>query len=70
MRASTAARLPNTRFSGSAPARAGREQRVVIVEFASFEQAKRVYASEAYQAALQVLGTAAERDFRIVEGVA
>ena len=49
---------------------AGRQQRVVIVEFSSFEQAKRVYASTAYQAALQVLGTAAERDFRIVEGVA
>jgi uncharacterized protein (DUF1330 family) len=47
---------------------AGLKQRTVIVEFASFEQAQRTYASEAYQAALRVLGTAAERDFRIVEG--
>jgi uncharacterized protein (DUF1330 family) len=47
---------------------AGLKQRTVIVEFASFEQAQRVYASEAYQAALRALGTAAERDFRIVEG--
>lgn len=49
---------------------AGRQQRVVIVEFASFEQARQVYASAPYQAALQVLGTTAERDFRIVEGAA
>jgi uncharacterized protein (DUF1330 family) len=49
---------------------AGLKQRTVIVEFASFEQAQRVYASEAYQAALRALGVAAERDFRIVEGAA
>lgn len=48
---------------------AGLKQRTVVVEFASFEQAQRAYASEAYQAALRVLGSAAERDFRIVEGV-
>jgi uncharacterized protein (DUF1330 family) len=47
---------------------AGLKQRTVVVEFASFEQAQRAYASEAYQAALRVLGAAAERDFRIVEG--
>jgi uncharacterized protein (DUF1330 family) len=49
---------------------AGLKQRTVIVEFPSFEQARRAHASEAYQAALRVLGTAAERDFRIVEGAA
>jgi uncharacterized protein (DUF1330 family) len=49
---------------------AGLKQRTVIVEFASFEQARRAHASEAYQAALRALGTAAERDFRIVEGTA
>jgi uncharacterized protein (DUF1330 family) len=48
---------------------AGLQQRTVVVEFASFEQAQRMYASEAYQAALRALGTAAERDFRIVEGL-
>ncbi|AMO95303.1 hypothetical protein CFter6_2635 [Collimonas fungivorans] len=47
---------------------AGLKQRTVLVEFSSFEHAQRTYASEAYQAALRVLGTAAERDFRIVEG--
>ncbi|MGB7196070.1 MAG: DUF1330 domain-containing protein [Collimonas pratensis] len=48
---------------------AGLKQRTVVVEFPSFEKAQRTYASEAYQAALRALGTAAERDFRIVEGV-
>jgi uncharacterized protein (DUF1330 family) len=48
---------------------AGLKQRVVIVEFESFEQAKATYRSPAYQAALKVLGSGAERDFRIVEGV-
>jgi uncharacterized protein (DUF1330 family) len=48
---------------------AGLKQRTVVVEFTSFELAQRTYASEAYQTALRALGTAAERDFRIVEGV-
>lgn len=48
----------------------GQRQRTVIVEFASFARARSAYASDAYQAALRVLGTAAERDFRIVEGYA
>ncbi|HWX00729.1 DUF1330 domain-containing protein [Collimonas sp.] len=48
---------------------AGLQQRTVVVEFASFEQAQRTYASEAYRTALRALGTGAERDFRIVEGV-
>jgi uncharacterized protein (DUF1330 family) len=47
---------------------AGLHQRVVVTEFASLEKAIATYNSTAYQAALQVLGSAAERDFRIVEG--
>jgi uncharacterized protein (DUF1330 family) len=39
------------------------------MEFESFERARSTYDSAAYQAALKVLGAAAERDFRIVEGV-
>ena len=47
---------------------AGLKQRVVAIEFESFESARATYNSAAYQAALQVLGSAVERDFRIVEG--
>jgi len=47
---------------------AGLKQLTVIVEFPSLEQAQKAYASDVYQAALHALGTAAERDFRIVEG--
>jgi uncharacterized protein (DUF1330 family) len=52
------------------PREAGLKQRVVVIEFESFERARDTYSSAAYQAALKVLGSAAERDFRIVEGVA
>ena len=48
---------------------AGLQQRVVLVEFDSYELALSAYKNEAYQKALQALGAAAERDFRIVEGV-
>ena len=48
---------------------AGIKQRVVVVEFESLEKALSTYNSDAYQAAVCVLGSAAERDFRIVEGV-
>ena len=48
---------------------AGLKQRVVVMEFESFERALGTYNSAAYQAALKVLGSAAERDFRIVEGL-
>jgi uncharacterized protein (DUF1330 family) len=41
----------------------------IIVEFDSFEKAAAAYDSEAYQKALAALGSGAERDFRIVEGV-
>ncbi len=51
------------------PHEAGLKQRVVVMEFESFEKATAAYHTPAYQAALKVLGSAAERDFRIVEGV-
>jgi len=52
------------------PREAGVKQRVVVMEFESFESALATYNSAAYRAALKALGSAAERDFRIVEGVA
>jgi uncharacterized protein (DUF1330 family) len=48
---------------------AGLVQRVVIVEFDSVEKAVAAHDSEAYRAALKVLGKGADRDLRIVEGV-
>ncbi|HEU5027382.1 MAG TPA: DUF1330 domain-containing protein [Spirillospora sp.] len=48
---------------------AGIKQRVVLVEFDSFEQAVAAYESEAYQKALVALPDGFERDFRIVEGI-
>jgi uncharacterized protein (DUF1330 family) len=47
---------------------AGVQVRTILVEFDSYEMALAAYASEAYQKALQALGSGAERDFRIVEG--
>jgi uncharacterized protein (DUF1330 family) len=49
---------------------AGVTQRVVIIEFDSVDRATAAHDSEAYQAALKVLGDAADRDLRIVEGLA
>lgn len=48
---------------------AGLEQRTVVIEFDSVEHARRVHDSPAYQEAMALLGTGAERDIRIVEGV-
>jgi uncharacterized protein (DUF1330 family) len=48
------------------PHEAGLLQRTVIVEFDSYEIALAAYESEVYKKAL---GSGAERDFRIVEGV-
>jgi uncharacterized protein (DUF1330 family) len=48
---------------------AGLKQRLVIIEFESFEKAIATYKSDAYKLALKALGSAAERDFRIVEGL-
>ena len=47
----------------------GIAERVVLIEFDSFEQAVAARESEAYQEALRVLSDAVERDFRIVEGL-
>jgi uncharacterized protein (DUF1330 family) len=43
-------------------------QRVVVIEFASVEDAVKAHDSPAYQAALVALGDGADRDIRIVEG--
>jgi uncharacterized protein (DUF1330 family) len=48
---------------------AGLKQRIVIVEFASLKDAVTAHDSPEYQAALKVFDNAAERDFRIIEGV-
>ena len=48
---------------------AGRLERTVLIEFDDVDKAKAAYESDAYQKALAVLAGAAERDFRIVEGV-
>jgi len=45
-------------------------QRVVVIEFDSMEKAVAAHDSPGYQAALKMLGNAAERDIRIVEAVA
>ena len=45
-------------------------QRAVLIEFDSVEQAVAAHDSPAYQAALQALGEGAERDIRIIEGLA
>ncbi|SNR79388.1 DUF1330 domain-containing protein [Actinomadura mexicana] len=47
----------------------GITQRVVLIEFDSFEQAVAAYQSEAYQKALVALPHGFERDFRIIEGI-
>lgn len=49
---------------------AGLMQRTVVIEFASVEQAEATHDSPGYQAALKALGKGAERDMRIVPGVA
>ena len=47
---------------------AGMQQRTIVVEFDSYDIALAAHKSEAYQKALQTLGSGAERDYRIVEG--
>jgi uncharacterized protein (DUF1330 family) len=47
----------------------GLNQRVVLLEFDSVAQAVSAHDSPAYQQALRVLGSGAERDLRIVAGV-
>jgi len=48
----------------------GLKQRVVIIEFDSVEKPPPPMTAPAYQAALKVFGSAAERDLRIIEGLA
>lgn len=48
----------------------GMNQRVVIVEFDSLDKATAAHDSPGYQEALRALGDGAERDLRLVEGVA
>jgi uncharacterized protein (DUF1330 family) len=48
---------------------AGVNQRTVLVEFDSLQQAVAAHETPGYQAALRALGNAVERDLRIVEGV-
>ena len=48
---------------------AGLTQRTVVIEFESLDKAIATHDSEGYRAALKILGNAAERDLRIIEGV-
>ncbi len=45
------------------------DQRVVVIEFASVQQALACHDGAGYQESLKVLGDAVKRDMRIVEGV-
>lgn len=49
---------------------AGLAQRTVVIEFDSVEQATATYEGAAYKVALDIVTMAAERDVRIVAGVA
>ena len=48
----------------------GLAERAVVIEFPSYEAALAAYESAEYRRALAALAGGAERDFRIVEGVA
>ena len=48
----------------------GLSQRTVVVEFDSLDKAIAAHDGPGYQEALRVLGDAADRDMRVVEGVA
>ncbi len=48
---------------------AGVQDRTVIIEFPSFEDAVATHDGDAYQAAAAKLAGAVERDLRVVEGV-
>ncbi|OPC77122.1 hypothetical protein B4N89_41915 [Embleya scabrispora] len=48
---------------------AGIAERVVLIEFDTFEQAVAAYESEAYRQALTALPHGFQRDFRIIEGI-
>lgn len=55
--------LPNASPEGR------QDQQVVVIEYGSVGAAESAYASKGYQKALQVLGNAAVRDYRIISGV-
>jgi len=46
----------------------GLKERTVAIEFPSVAAAQACHDSDGYQAALKLLGNAAERDFRIIAG--
>ena len=46
----------------------GLQQRTVLIEFDSVEQARAAHDSPGYAKALAALGTGADRDIRIIEG--
>ncbi|HEY1286884.1 MAG TPA: DUF1330 domain-containing protein [Burkholderiales bacterium] len=48
----------------------GMNQRVVILEFDSVDKATAAHESAEYQVALRALGNGADRDMRLVEGLA
>ncbi len=48
---------------------AGIKMRIVVIEFDSLAAAAACHDGPAYQEALRVFGNAAERDFRLVEGL-
>ena len=49
---------------------AGLKERTVLIEFDSLEQALAAHDTAAYRAALEALGNGADRDMRVVEGLA
>ena len=48
---------------------AGKDQRTVVIEFDSVQQATSTYESNAYQTALRAIEGSVERDVRIMEGI-
>jgi uncharacterized protein (DUF1330 family) len=58
-----------TRAVATAVYENGIKERTVIIEFESVEKAIAAHQSPAYQAALKVLGSAVDREIRIVEGM-
>jgi uncharacterized protein (DUF1330 family) len=56
------------RGTAAAAFESGQNERIVISEFPSLENAIAAYNSPAYQEALKALGDGAVRDIRIVEG--
>jgi uncharacterized protein (DUF1330 family) len=46
----------------------GLQERTVVIEFPTYEQAVAAYESDAYKKALEALGDGVERDLRIIRG--